>query len=125
MLNSMKSVIIGLNVNTKRITSNLDITKGQIYAEFVLEALIRKGIPRFEAYRNIQRVAFAALEREEDFFDALRKDSNLSKSLTPVELKGIFNAKNHLSASSKIIESVVRKVKATNKKYHNNNNYTR
>jgi adenylosuccinate lyase len=121
MLNSMKSVIIGLNVNTKRITSNLDITKGQIYAEFVLEALIKKGVPRFEAYRNIQRVAFAALEREEDFFDALRKDSNLSKSLTPVELKGIFNAKNHLSASSKIIESVVRKVKATNKKYHNNN----
>src|SRR5919112_1916029 len=124
MLNSMKSVIIGLNVNTKRITSNLDITKGQIYAEFVLEALIKKGVPRFEAYRNIQRVAFAALEREEDFFDALRKDSNLSKSLTPIELKGIFNAKNHLSASSKIIESVVRKVKATNKKYHNNNNYT-
>jgi adenylosuccinate lyase len=106
MLNSMKSIII---------------TKGQIYAEFVLEALIKKGVPRFEAYRNIQRVAFAALEREEDFFDALRKDSNLSKSLTPVELKGIFNAKNHLSASSKIIESVVRKVKATNKKYHNNN----
>jgi adenylosuccinate lyase len=121
MLNSMKSIIIGLNVNTKRITSNLDITKGQIYAEFVLEALIKKGVPRFEAYRNIQRVAFAALEREEDFFDALRKDSNLSKSLTPVELKGIFNAKNHLSASSKIIESVVRKVKAANKKYHNNN----
>jgi adenylosuccinate lyase len=121
MLNSMKSIIIGLNVNTKRITSNLDITKGQIYAEFVLEALIKKGVPRFEAYRNIQRVAFAALEREEDFFDALRKDPNLSKSLTPVELKGIFNAKNHLSASSKIIESVVRKVKATNKKYHNNN----
>jgi adenylosuccinate lyase len=120
MLNSMKSIIIDLNVNTKRITSNLNITKGQIYAEFVLEALIKKGVPRFEAYRNIQRVAFAALEREEDFFDALRKDSNLSKNLTPLELKGIFNAKNHLSASSKIIENVVRKVKATNKKYHNN-----
>ena len=119
MLNSMKKVISDLNINTKRITSNLDITKGQIYAEFVLEALIKKGVPRFEAYRDIQRVAFAALEREEDFFDALRKDSNLSKSLTPVELKGIFNAKNHLSASSKIIANVVRMVKATNKKYYN------
>jgi adenylosuccinate lyase len=120
MLNSMKKVILDLNVNTKRITSNLDITKGQIYAEFVLEALIKKGIPRFEAYRDIQRVAFASLEREEEFFDALRKDPILSKSLTPLELKDIFNAKNHLSASSKIIENVVRKVKATNKKYHNN-----
>ena len=119
MLNSMKKVILDLNVNTKRITSNLDITKGQIYAEFVLEALIKKGIPRFEAYRDIQRVAFASLEREEEFFDALRKDPNLSKSLTPLELKDIFNAKNHLSASSKIIENVAKKVKATNKKYYN------
>ena len=119
MLNSMKKVISDLNVNTKRITSNLDITKGQIYAEFVLEALIKKGVPRFEAYRDIQRVAFAALEREEEFFDALRKDSNLSKSLTPLELKDIFNAKNHLSASSKIIANVVKMVKATNKKYLN------
>jgi adenylosuccinate lyase len=117
MLNSMKKVISDLNINTKRITSNLDITKGQIYAEFVLEALIKKGVPRFEAYRDIQRVAFAALEREEEFFDALRKDSNLLKSLTPLELKDIFNAKNHLSASSKIIANVVRMVKATNKKY--------
>lgn len=119
MLNSMKKVISDLNVNTKRITSNLDITKGQIYAEFVLEALIKKGVPRFEAYRDIQRVAFAALGREEEFLDALRKDSNLSKSLTPLELKDIFNAKNHLSASSKIIANVVRMVKATNKKYLN------
>jgi adenylosuccinate lyase len=119
MLNSMKKVISDLNVNTKRITSNLDITMGQIYAEFVLEAMIKKGVPRFEAYRDIQRVAFAALEREEEFFDALRKDSNLSKSLTPLELKDIFNAKNHLSASSKIIANVVRMVKATNKKYLN------
>ena len=119
MLNSMKKVISDLNINTKRITSNLDITKGQIYAEFVLEALIKKGVPRFEAYRDIQRVAFAALEREEEFFDALRKDSNLSKSLTPLELKDIFNAKNHLSASSKIIANVVKMVKATNKKYLN------
>jgi adenylosuccinate lyase len=120
MLNSMKKVISDLNVNTKRITSNLDITKGQIYAEFVLEALIKKGVPRFEAYRDIQRVAFAALEREEEFLDALRKDSNLSKSLSPLELKDIFNAKNHLSASSKIIANVVRMVKATNKKYYIN-----
>jgi adenylosuccinate lyase len=119
MLNSMKSVIFDLTINTKRITSNLDITKGQIYAEFVLEALIKKGVPRFEAYRDIQRVAFASLEREEAFFDALKKDSKLSKSLTPLELKGIFNAKNHLSASSKIIENVARMVKATNKKYYN------
>ena len=119
MLNSMKKVISDLNVNTKRITSNLNITKGQIYAEFVLDALIKKGVPRFQAYRDIQRVAFAALEREEEFLNALRKDSNLSKSLTPLELKDIFNAKNHLSASSKIIANVVRMVKATNKKYNN------
>jgi adenylosuccinate lyase len=120
MLNCMKSIISNLYVNTKRITSNLDITKGQIYAEFVLEALIKKGVPRFEAYRDIQRVAFASLTTGEDFYDALKRDSTLSKNITPLELKDIFNAKSHLSASSKIINNVVRTVKYTNKKYNVN-----
>ena len=63
MLNTMINVILELKVNKERIISNLDITMGQIYAEFILEALVKKGIPRFEAYRNIQRIAFASQER--------------------------------------------------------------
>jgi adenylosuccinate lyase len=117
MLNSMMKVISELKINKERIISNLHMTKGQIYSEFVLDALVKKGVPRFEAYRDIQRIAFEALEKEENFFDALVKDPVLVKNLPPVELESIFDAKKHLSASSKIIDNVAAIVKDINKKY--------
>ncbi|PIY88505.1 MAG: adenylosuccinate lyase, partial [Nitrosopumilales archaeon CG_4_10_14_0_8_um_filter_34_8] len=56
MLETMIKIISNLIVNEKKIVENLYITKGQIFAEFVLEALIKKGVPRFIAYRDVQRV---------------------------------------------------------------------
>jgi adenylosuccinate lyase len=115
MLNLMINVISKLAVNMERITSNLDMTKGQIYAEFVLEALIKKGIPRLEAYRNIQRIAFSSHDNKQHFYEAIRKDSSISQILSPAELKSIFDARNHLSASSKIIDNVAKVVGNTQK----------
>jgi adenylosuccinate lyase len=111
MLNAMTKVVSELKVNTDRITSNIEMTKGQIYAEFVLEVLVKKGVARFEAYRDIQRVAFAALESGENFFDAVATDKSISKQLSKQELSAIFEAKNHLAASGKIIENVAKMVR--------------
>jgi adenylosuccinate lyase len=111
MLNAMIRVISDLKVNSQKIRSNIDLTKGQIYAEFVLEALVKKGVARFEAYRDIQRVAFAALESGEQFFDAVEKDKSLARHITRQELKYVFKAENHLAASAKIIDNVAKMAK--------------
>lgn len=111
MLNAMTKVISGLKVNREKIASNIEMTKGQIYAEFVLEALVKKGVARFEAYRDIQRVAFAALESGDHFFDAVSKDRSISKHLSKQENVAIFEAKNHLAASGKIIDNVAKMVR--------------
>src|SRR5437867_9879257 len=50
MLDSMLDVFEGLKINQQRIKENLDKTSGQIYSEFLLERLIKKGVPRFSAY---------------------------------------------------------------------------
>jgi adenylosuccinate lyase len=111
MLNAVTKVIAELKVNRERIAANIEMTNGQIYAEFVLEALVKKGVARFDAYRDIQRVAFAALESGEHFFDAAAKDASISKYLTKKELQSIFDAKNHLAASGKIIDNVAKIVR--------------
>ena len=108
MLDAMTKVIRELKVNKERIAYNIEMTKGQIYAEFVLDALIKKGVARFDAYRDIQRVAFSALESGEHFFDAACGDRNISTHLQRQELSAIFDAKNHLAASGKIIENTAR-----------------
>ena len=105
MLNAMTMVIQELKVNKERIAYNIEITKGQIYAEFILDALIKKGVARFDAYRDIQRVAFSALESGEHFFDASCGDRNISSHLSKEELAAIFDAKNHLASSGLIIEN--------------------
>jgi adenylosuccinate lyase len=110
MLNITIKVVGDLKVYEEKIALNIEMTKGQIYAEFVLEALIKKGVARFEAYRDIQRVAFAALETGEHFFKAASKDANISKHLSEQELALVFDARNHLAASSKIIDNVVKLV---------------
>jgi adenylosuccinate lyase len=117
MLNLMVNVITNLEVHSERIISNLKMTNGQIYAEFVLDLLLKKGIPRFEAYRDIQRVAFSAIENKQPFFDAIKNDSELGKHLTSEELTDIFEPNKHLSASTTIIQTIVRKVHDAQLKY--------
>jgi adenylosuccinate lyase len=102
----MLNVINGLKINQDRIRDNIEKTAGQIYSEFVLEALVKKGIPRLSAYRDIQRIAFKATEDQEHFYNALMKDSAISQKLSNSELKNIFNAAKHLSASETIITKV-------------------
>src|SRR5215203_4826757 len=108
MLNAMTKVIQELKVNKERIASNIEMTKGQIYAEFILDALIKKGVARFDAYRDIQRVAFSAQESGKHFFDAACGDTSISAHLSKEELAAIFDAKNHLASSGMIIENTAR-----------------
>ncbi|HJU13311.1 MAG TPA: adenylosuccinate lyase [Candidatus Nitrosotalea sp.] len=106
MLEAMTRILGGLHVNEENIRKNLEFTRGQIFAEFVLEALIKKGVPRFEAYRDIQRVAFAASEAGADFRDAVKGDAAISSRLSDDEIDRIFVPENHLGASGQIIKNV-------------------
>ena len=117
MLETMIRIISNLKINEKKVQENLYITKGQIFAEFVLEALIKKGIPRFIAYRDVQRVAFKAHEKHMDYKDALIGDKIISKSLSEKEIKEIFIPKKHLGASQIIINNVDKHVKVNTRKF--------
>ncbi len=119
MLNAMSKVVAELKVNQERVVANLEMTRGQIYAEFILESLVKNGVPRFDAYRDIQRVAFAATESGERFIDAVSKDDSIGKHLSKEVIAEIFRAENHLAASGKIVDNVaelVQEIAADKKK---------
>ncbi len=117
MLETMIRIVQNLQVNEKKVRDNLDVTKGQIFAEFVLEALIKKGIPRFIAYRDVQRIAFSARDKEIHFIDAVRKDRKISSKLSENEIKSIFSPENRLGASVSIINNVNNTVQKISKKF--------
>ena len=117
MLESMTKIILNLMVNEKRIVQNLYITKGQIFAEFVLEALIKKGVPRFVAYKDVQRVAFLANDKNMQYIDAIKNDKAFSSKLTDKEIDSIFLPEKHLGASPIIISNVKKSVQKIVKKF--------
>ena len=106
MLETMLRIIEKLRINTEKIEQNLHVTKGQIFAEFVLEAMIKKGVPRFEAYRAVQRVAFEAHYKGIEYNDAVKNDDFISSKLSESEIDRIFSPSSHLGASPKIITNV-------------------
>ncbi len=114
MLSTMIKIIAGLKINKEKIINNIELTKGQIFAEFVLQVLVLKGIPRFKAYRDIQSVAFSAAEKQEHFFDALIKEEEIINNVSKEELEVIFNPQSQLSASKNIIRNIVNKAKQMN-----------
>ena len=117
MLETMTRIVSNLLVNEKRIVENLYITKGQIFAEFVLEALIKKGVPRFVAYRDVQRVAFEAKDKEMQYIDAIKNDKSFSSKLTDKEIDSIFSPEKHLGASPAIINNVKKSVQKIVKEF--------
>lgn len=117
MLETMIRIIEKLKVNTEKIEQNLYVTKGQIFAEFVLEALIKKGVPRFEAYRAVQKAAFEAHDKGMDYSDAIKNDDFISSKLTDYEIDKVFSPASHLGASPQIIENVNSTVQRVCKKF--------
>lgn len=117
MLHTMQKVISNLCVNTKKIQENLYATNGQIFAEFVLEAMIKKGVPRMEAYQNVQRVAFEANKSGAAYADAIKSDKVISSILAAQEIDLIFDPAKRTGASNQIIRDVVRKVSKSVKEY--------
>jgi adenylosuccinate lyase len=117
MLETMLKIIEKLRINTEKIDQNLYVTKGQIFAEFVLEALIKKGVPRFNAYRVVQQIAFEAHDRGIDYSDAVKADEFISSRLSEGEIDKIFSPSNHLGASSQIIANVNNSVQKACKRF--------
>ena len=117
MLETMTRIVSNLLINKNRIVQNLYITKGQIFAEFVLEALIKKGVPRFVAYRDVQRVAFDAKDKGIQYKEAIKRDKAFSSKLTEKEIDSIFSPEKHLGASPAIIKNVNKSVQKTVKKF--------
>ena len=117
MLETMIKIIEKIKIHTEKIDQNLYVTKGQIFAEFVLEALIKKGVPRFNAYRVVQQVAFEAHDSGIDYSDAVKANEFISSRLSESEIDRIFSPSSHLGASSQIIANVNSSVQRTCKKF--------
>ena len=93
MLRKMTKMMERLIVYPENMMRNLEKTKGLIFSQSVLLALVDKGITREEAYRLVQKNAMQSWTTGKNFLKLLKKDKKICELMTEPEIEKIFNFK--------------------------------
>jgi adenylosuccinate lyase len=70
---------------------NMESTRGVVFSQRVMLALVEKGLPREEAYRLVQRNAMRSWDEELDFRELLKSDPSMAPYLSIEELDQLFD----------------------------------
>jgi adenylosuccinate lyase len=95
-LNLFTSVMRGLQVYPQKMKRNIALTKGLIFSQRVMLALIDKGLSRQRAYELVQRNAMKAWGGRRSFINLLKADPEVIAALPEVELETLFDEKYYL-----------------------------
>jgi adenylosuccinate lyase len=99
-------LISGLQVQTDRMRSNLEQTKGLIFSGQLLLDLAAAGMLREEAYALVQRHALEAWEKDGDFKASIAADPQIGRYLTQNQLDRVFSLDRHMKHVNPIFDRV-------------------
>jgi adenylosuccinate lyase len=102
ILTIFTSIVSGMQVFPKRMKKNLEITKGLVFSQRVMLALIEKGLSRQEAYKLVQGNAMKAWNGNRNFLTLLKHDSGVTAAITPAALEELFDYQYYLSHVNEI-----------------------
>ena len=91
MLCRFRGILENLVVYPENMMENIYRTKGVIFAQRVMNALIGKGLSREEAYDTVQPIAMRAWKEGLDYRSLLEKDAKVPSLLSPEELASCFD----------------------------------
>jgi len=81
------ALLAGLRIDTQRMSENLELTRGALFSQRVLLALIEAGRPRDDAYRVVQELAQRAWDERVPLRDLLAADERAAG----LDLEQIFD----------------------------------
>ena len=91
IVHQLTYLIENLIVKEENMLKNINLTKGVIFSQKVLLALIDKGILREDAYKIVQGLAHESIRSQIDFSELLKKDAYVSKHFTAQEIDELFD----------------------------------
>ncbi|MFC1962033.1 adenylosuccinate lyase [Chloroflexota bacterium] len=103
-LSIFTSVMKGLVVSPKRMKKNLEMTRGLVFSQRVMLALIEKGLSRQDAYKLVQRNAMKAWKEDKGFLKLLQADNEVITTLPLTELELLFDYQYYLRYVDEIFE---------------------
>jgi len=98
------SVMKGLQVYPQQMKRNMELTKGLIFSQRVMLALIDKGLGRQKAYEIVQRNAMKSWKGNKDFLKLLKADPEVTACLPPGEIEPLFDYQYYLRYVDEIFQ---------------------
>ena len=91
ILSIFTRIVKDLRVNSDRMWENVESSRGLVFSQRVLLALVDKGMGREDAYKVVQRNAMRSWDTGADFRDLLRADDEARDCLPGEELEELFD----------------------------------
>ena len=91
ILNIFSHVIEGLRVFPQRMFENIESSRGLVFSQRVLLALVDKGMGREDAYKIVQANANQSWEEGLEFRELLKSDRQAGEHLSQSELSALFD----------------------------------
>ena len=104
MLDRFAWLVEGLVVDAARMRANLDSSRGLVFSQRVLLALVEAGLARDEAYRLVQRNALRAWDEELGFRTLVEADPDIAARLDREALAGAFDLRAALRSVDVLFE---------------------
>ena len=101
-----KYVISGLKVFPENMLRNLKLTKGVVFSQRVLLALLDAGMSREDGYEIIQRNSHKSWDNQEEFRDNIENDMSVTNILTADDLDELFDYNYYLKYVDGIFERI-------------------
>ena len=98
------SIMRGLQIYPQRMKQNIKLTKGLVFSQRVMLALIDKGLSRQKAYELVQRNAMKAWKGNKNFLSLLKADPEVTAALPQGELEPLFDEQYYLRYVNEIFE---------------------
>jgi adenylosuccinate lyase len=98
------SVMRKLQVYPQRMKKNLELTRGLVFSQRVMLALIEKGLSRQQAYELVQKNAMKAWKGSRSFLTLLKADTGVADVLPVKELETLFDYQYYLRHVDEIFQ---------------------
>ncbi len=107
MLRQMSQIMNGLEFNYGNIKRNLEMTKGLIMTEHVMNGLVKRGMGRQEAHEFLRNCSSEVIKTGKSLKEVLF-EKGISQYFTEEELDWYLEPKNYIGNSIGLVENVIR-----------------
>jgi len=106
MVKRLTRLVANWEVDTARMQANLDLTRGAIFSQSVLLALVAAGFSRDDAYRLVQSAAKRSAETGGHMREVLAGTTEVSAKLSNSHLDTAFDVRRVLAHAGRAVDAL-------------------